>query len=148
MGKRSRPTFDRSFPMFLHRRFHRLMPSVSVFGTGSFCLRPIIAVRFALPEFDPELVGVEVRLVPLPARFAPAVNMAERFLPFPAELDNRLSEDDPMGGMMASSKSWSSSEVEAMSEPVESSSELYSESGSASVAYSLASKNSEMQEDE
>lgn len=32
---------ERSLPMFLHRRFQRLMPSVSDIGTGNFCLRPV-----------------------------------------------------------------------------------------------------------
>jgi len=35
-------TWERSLPMFLHKRFHKDNPSVSGFGHGSFVRRPVI----------------------------------------------------------------------------------------------------------
>lgn len=35
-------TWERSLPMFLHKRFHKDNPSVSGFGHGNFVRRPVI----------------------------------------------------------------------------------------------------------
>lgn len=35
-------TWERSLPMFLHKRFHKDKPSVSGFGQGSLVRRPVI----------------------------------------------------------------------------------------------------------
>lgn len=35
-------TWERSLPMFLHKRFHKDNPSVSGFGHGSLVRRPVI----------------------------------------------------------------------------------------------------------
>jgi len=35
-------TWERSLPMFLHKRFHKDNPSVSGFGHGSLIRRPVI----------------------------------------------------------------------------------------------------------
>lgn len=43
-------TWDKSFPIFLHRRFHKDKPSVSGFGQGSLVLRPVIFLVSPTPS--------------------------------------------------------------------------------------------------
>ena len=41
--------FDKSFPIFLQSKFHKLRPDVSGLTAGNFCLRPVIRVKVELP---------------------------------------------------------------------------------------------------
>lgn len=47
--------FERSFPIFLHNRFHRLTPAVDDIGTGSLILLPVLDSELDFVVLDFEL---------------------------------------------------------------------------------------------
>lgn len=115
---------DRSLPMFLVSKFHKFSPAVSALMAGNFCLLPVILVK--------------VEVMPGPS------NSSGSDLEFGDSKEANSEE----GICLASSYISSSVELESspFSDP-KSSSELYSEGAPPSVEYSLASKNSEMQDE-
>ena len=45
--------FERSFPIFLHNKFHKFTPAVEDIGTGSFILLPVLDNELDLDAVSP-----------------------------------------------------------------------------------------------
>ena len=46
---------ERSFPIFLHNKFHKLTPAVEDIGTGSLILLPVLDKELDFDAFSPTM---------------------------------------------------------------------------------------------
>ena len=55
--------FERSFPIFLHKRFHKLTPAVEDIVTGSLTRRPVLDSELDFDALSPLLIKDIVKMV-------------------------------------------------------------------------------------